>query len=299
MKKKAYFAAGCFWGVQYYFARRKGVTQTIVGYMGGRKDNPTYAEVKTGKTGHLETIEVEYDDVLVSYEDLVRFFFEIHDFEQTDGQGIDIGSQYLSVLFCQDTNEEVTARKVIAQLTQMGYHVATTVRKAQAFYPAENYHQYYHDRCGDSPICHVYKRIFNSHCGVLEIIDQSSKMGMTLPHKVFFNGQLLGIMQKKSFQIKDIPTGTYQLKIQSMIPFISAEGEIHIQEGENKVTFSDRERFWDILFTIDIVLVIIRAVLNLPDKYELIYRIVTDGYFAIWLIYEWLIRKKYFRIHQK
>ena len=94
---KAHFAAGCFWGVEYYFKRLNGVLKTTVGFMGGSVANPSYKLVKTGTTGHLETIEVEYDSSIVSYEDLVRYFFEIHDFEQTDGQGIDIDSPSLSV----------------------------------------------------------------------------------------------------------------------------------------------------------------------------------------------------------
>ena len=77
---KAYFSAGCFWGVEYYFKRLKGVTKTAVGFMGGELKNPSYKQVKTGLTGHLETIEVVYDPNVVSYEALVRYFFEIHDF---------------------------------------------------------------------------------------------------------------------------------------------------------------------------------------------------------------------------
>ena len=123
-------------------------------------------------------------------------------------------------------------------------------------------------------------------------------MGMTLPHKIFFNGQLLGIMQRKEIQVKDIPEGRYRLKIQSMIPFLFAEKEIEIKRGENTVTFSDREKFWDILFTIDLVLVVVKWFITLPDNINLIYNIVTNGYFAVWLIYEWVIRKRYFKIQQ-
>ena len=124
-------------------------------------------------------------------------------------------------------------------------------------------------------------------------------MGMTLPHKIYFNGQLLGIMQRKEIQVKEIPEGKYRLKIQSMIPLLYAEKEIQIKRGENAVTFSDREKFWDILFTIDLVLVIVKWFITLPDQINLIYNIVTNGYFAVWLIYEWVIRKRYFRITEK
>lgn len=121
---------------------------------------------------------------------------------------------------------------------------------------------------------------------------------MTLPHKIYFNGQLLGIMQRKEIHVKDIPEGKYLLKIQSMIPILYTEQEIRIQRGENTVTFRDREKFWDILFTIDLVAVIVKWFITLPDNINLIYNIVTNGYFAIWLIYEWMVRKRYFRIQQ-
>ncbi len=157
---KAYFSAGCFWGVEYYFKRLKGVTKTTVGFMGGEIENPSYKQVKTGTTGHLETIEVEYDPEMVSYEALVRYFFEIHNFEQADGQGIDIGSQYLSAIWFNDLAERDTAIKVFGELTQMGYHPATQIRQAMPFYPAEDYHQNYLDGRQETPECHVYTKIF-------------------------------------------------------------------------------------------------------------------------------------------
>lgn len=159
---KAYFAAGCFWGVEYYFKRLEGVSKTTVGFMGGSVANPSYKLVKTGTTGHLETIEVEYDSSTVSYENLVRYFFEIHDFEQNNGQGIDIGSQYLSAIFHASDEEKITAEKVIAELNGMGYQVATKIRKAETFYPAEDYHQNYLDLRNETPECHVYRRIFGA-----------------------------------------------------------------------------------------------------------------------------------------
>ena len=158
--EKAYFSAGCFWGVEYYFKRLKGVTKTAVGFMGGDMENPSYKQVKTGTTGHLETIEVEYDPEQVSYEALVRYFFEIHDFEQADGQGIDIGSQYLSAIWFNNTEERDTAIKVFSELMQMGYHPATQIRQALPFYTAEDYHQDYLDERGESPECHVWRKIF-------------------------------------------------------------------------------------------------------------------------------------------
>ena len=157
---KAYFSAGCFWGVEYYFKRLKGVTKTVVGFMGGELENPSYKQVKTGTTGHLETIEVEYDPDIVSYEALVRYFFEIHNFEQVDGQGIDIGTQYLSAIWFNDNTERDTAIKVFGELMQMGYSPVTQIRTVMSFYPAEDYHQDYLDQRGETPECHVYRRIF-------------------------------------------------------------------------------------------------------------------------------------------
>ena len=160
MMSTAYFSAGCFWGVEYYFKRLKGVNKTTVGFMGGSLQNPSYNEVKTGSTGHLETIRVDYDPELVPYEALVRYFFEIHDFEQTDGQGIDIGSQYLSAIWVANPEEQTVAMKIINELTKMGYKVATQVKSVMPFYTAENYHQDYLDQRQETPECHVYRKIF-------------------------------------------------------------------------------------------------------------------------------------------
>ena len=158
--KKAYFSAGCFWGVEYYFKRLKGVAKTVVGFMGGEMENPSYKQVKTGTTGHLETIEVEYDPEQVSYEALVRYFFEIHNFEQADGQGIDIGTQYLSAIWFNNNEERDTAIKVFGELMQMGYSPVTQIREARPFFLAEDYHQDYLDQRGETPECHVYTKIF-------------------------------------------------------------------------------------------------------------------------------------------
>ena len=157
---KAYFSAGCFWGVEYYFKRLKGVAKTVVGFMGGELENPSYKQVKTGTTGHLETIEVEYDPEVVSYEALVRYFFEIHNFEQVDGQGIDIGTQYLSAIWFNDNTERDTAIKVFGELMQMGYSPVTQIRTVMSFYPAEDYHQDYLDQRGETPECHVWRKVF-------------------------------------------------------------------------------------------------------------------------------------------
>ncbi|MDA3945659.1 MAG: peptide-methionine (S)-S-oxide reductase MsrA [Helicobacteraceae bacterium] len=159
--KKAYFAGGCFWGVEYYLEKLPGVDDVVSGFMGGHKKNPSYHEVSYTDTGHVETVEVTYDPKKISYETLAKSFFEIHDFTQTNGQGPDIGSQYLSVLFYSDMQEKVVAEKLVGILTKKGYKVATKIRKAETFYAAEEYHQDHYERNGRVPYCHSYKKVFD------------------------------------------------------------------------------------------------------------------------------------------
>ncbi|MEO0137329.1 MAG: peptide-methionine (S)-S-oxide reductase MsrA [candidate division WOR-3 bacterium] len=158
--KKAYFAGGCFWGVEYFFDKKEGVISAVSGYMGGSLENPTYQEVKTGTTGHYETVEVTYDPEKVSYEELAKLFFEIHDPTQPDGQGPDIGEQYKSVIFYNDEEEKQIAEKLIGILRSKGYKVVTKVLPVTKFYPAEDYHQDYYARKGTKPTCHFYKKRF-------------------------------------------------------------------------------------------------------------------------------------------
>ncbi len=158
--KKAYFASGCFWGTEYYFSKLKGVIETSVGYMGGHIKNPTYEDVCTKKSGHLETVEIVYDPTKISYDDLVKFFFETHDFSQENGQGPDIGPQYKSVIFYQSPTEKEVDEKYIKILKDKGYKVATTLQPTSKFWKAENYHQQYYDHKGSTPYCHSYKAIF-------------------------------------------------------------------------------------------------------------------------------------------
>lgn len=157
---KAYFASGCFWGTEYYFMKAKGVVHTTVGFMGGHVDNPTYEQVCQKDTGHLETTEVEYDSTKTSYEDLVKLFFETHDFTQTNGQGPDIGPQYLSCIFYSNDEEKSIAEKYIGILEQKGYKVATMLKPAPKFWKAEDYHQQYYEHKGTKPYCHKYTKIF-------------------------------------------------------------------------------------------------------------------------------------------
>ncbi len=156
----AIFAGGCFWGVDYQFQKIEGVTETSVGYIGGSKNNPLYKEVVTGTTGHAEALQITFDPQQVSYEKLVKFFFEIHDFTQINRQGPDIGEQYRSVIFYTDNEQKETAKSVIKILIDKDYKVATTLEKAGQFWDAEEYHQDYYNKTGGDPYCHIYKKIF-------------------------------------------------------------------------------------------------------------------------------------------
>ncbi len=151
---RAYFAGGCFWGVEYYLEKIDGVEEVSSGFMGGKVKDPTYRQVVRTDTGHLETVEVLYDPQKVSYETLVKTFFEIHDPTQADGQGPDIGSQYLSAVFVNNKEERAVVNKLIKILESKGFKIATQVLDKTPFYSAEEYHQDYYVRKGGTPYCH-------------------------------------------------------------------------------------------------------------------------------------------------
>jgi peptide methionine sulfoxide reductase msrA/msrB len=152
--EEAIFAGGCFWGVEYYFQKEKGVVKTEVGYIGGHKVNPTYREVCNHTTGHIEAMKVTFDPSKTSYETLAKLFFEIHDPTQTNGQGNDIGEQYLSMVFYKNQEQKEITEKLISILTQKGYKIATKLKEATHFWPAETYHQQYYEKNGGVPYCH-------------------------------------------------------------------------------------------------------------------------------------------------
>jgi len=158
--ERAYFAGGCFWGVEHLMEHTDGVLSTTVGYMGGHTSNPTYKDVCTGKTGHAETMEIEFDPSKTNYETLTKLFFEIHDPTQEGRQGPDVGDQYRSAIFYTDDSQKQIAEKLIQILKGKGYKVVTELAKADKFWPAEEYHQDYYDVTGKQPYCHAYQKRF-------------------------------------------------------------------------------------------------------------------------------------------
>ncbi|MCE3268274.1 MAG: msrA [Burkholderiales bacterium] len=158
--EEAILAAGCFWGVEYYLQKLPGVLKTQVGYSGGTKTNPTYKDICNGDTGHLEVIRIIYDPRQITYDDLLRNFFEIHDFTQTNGQGPDLGEQYLSAIFYFNEEQYETAKQVIHILSSKSYLVATSLKPAAPFWPAEDYHQDYYTVNKHKPYCHNWNRVF-------------------------------------------------------------------------------------------------------------------------------------------
>jgi len=156
----AILAGGCFWGMEYYMKRAKGVLITEVGYTGGAKDFPTYQEVCSGKTGHYEAIKVVFNPEEISFLEIVTLFFEIHDPTQWNHQGPDWGEQYRSAVFFRNEEQKKIAENLIRQLKEKGYLVVTEIKPVQSFWKAEDYHQDYYDQKGSIPYCHGYVKRF-------------------------------------------------------------------------------------------------------------------------------------------
>jgi peptide methionine sulfoxide reductase msrA/msrB len=155
---EAIFAAGCFWGVEYYFKKLPGVIKTEVGYIGGTLDNPHYEAICAGNTGHVEAIRVLYDPKKVSFEDVAKYFFEIHDPTDKTGQGPDKGPQYLSQIFYYTETQKNIALHLIEQLRGENLSVVTAVVPVSVFWPAEAYHQDYYAKTEKEPYCHRYTK---------------------------------------------------------------------------------------------------------------------------------------------
>jgi peptide-methionine (S)-S-oxide reductase len=147
MTEKAIFGAGCFWGVEAEFRKVEGVVEVASGYSGGHTENPTYGDVCSGATGHAEVIEVEYDPSKVSYKELLELFWKEHDPTQLNRQGLDVGTQYRSVIFFVTPEQETVAHasKEKAQ-ERFNKPIVTEIRPASEFYRAEEYHQRYFEK---------------------------------------------------------------------------------------------------------------------------------------------------------
>ncbi len=149
--EKATFAAGCFWGVEAEFRQIPGVVSTSVGYTGGHTENPTYKQVCTDRTGHAEAVEVVYDPSRVSYQQLLKVFWENHDPTTLNRQGPDIGSQYRSAVFYHTPEQQAAAEASKEELERSGRYrrsIVTQIVAAPGYYPAEDYHQQYLEKRG-------------------------------------------------------------------------------------------------------------------------------------------------------
>lgn len=144
--QKAVLGGGCFWCLDAVFRQVRGVTHVVSGYAGGARPNPSYEQICSGATGHAEVVEVTFDADVISFRDLLEIFFVIHDPTSLNRQGNDIGTQYRSVIFCQDDEQAGIAREVIGALEAQHVFanpVVTEIAGAAPFYPAEDYHQDY------------------------------------------------------------------------------------------------------------------------------------------------------------
>lgn len=149
--QKATFGAGCFWGVEAAFQKVKGVHSTKVGYMGGHLKNPTYEDVCTDKTGHVEVVHITFEPTKISYEQLLDVFWDIHDPTQLNRQGPDRGTQYRSVIFYHNQQQKKIAENSKRNKQKSGKFkkkIVTEIIPAQEFYPAEEYHQKYFEKQG-------------------------------------------------------------------------------------------------------------------------------------------------------
>lgn len=158
--EEAILAGGCFWGIEYFFQQLPGVVKTEVGFIGGETPQPTYEEVCYQNTGHYEAVRVVYDPNKTNYETITKYFFEIHDPTQANGQGGDIGAQYRSAIFYYDENQKQIALQLIEQLKLTGLAICTKILPVSPFQRAESYHQHYYQKNGQQPYCHRYIKRF-------------------------------------------------------------------------------------------------------------------------------------------
>jgi peptide methionine sulfoxide reductase msrA/msrB len=153
--EEAIFAAGCFWGVQFYFDQVPGVVETVVGYTGGHTQDPTYEEVCSHTTGHAEAVRITFDPEQVSYKTLVQQFFRMHDPTQTNRQGPDVGDEYRTAIFYTSNNQQAIAEQIKDSVqATTNKQIVTEITPAKTFYEAEAYHQKFSERTGIG-MCHI------------------------------------------------------------------------------------------------------------------------------------------------
>lgn len=159
-QETATLAGGCFWGVEELFRSLPGVIDTVVGYTGGTVENPTYNVVKTGRSGHAESLRITFDPSTISYEEILNYFFRLHDPTTANRQGNDMGSQYRSAIFYQDAKQKETAEKVKEKVERSGKwksKIVTEIVPFTKFYPAEEYHQDYLQKYPNGYTCHYLR----------------------------------------------------------------------------------------------------------------------------------------------
>ncbi|MFA5540626.1 MAG: peptide-methionine (S)-S-oxide reductase MsrA [Bacteroidales bacterium] len=158
--QQAIFAGGCFWGVEHLMQKKEGVIDAVSGYTGGDEEHPTYREVCLDMTNHIEAVRIRFNPNIISYRDLAKFFFEIHDPEQEDGQGPDHGEQYRSEIFYLNDEQRDIALELIEILKEKGFKPVTRVTKAKKFWEAEDYHQDYFIKNPNHIGCHFWTKRF-------------------------------------------------------------------------------------------------------------------------------------------
>lgn len=153
---KATFGGGCFWCTEIIFLHTEGVSSVLPGYMGGKRENPTYEQVCSGATGHVEVVQIEFDETKVSFQELLAIFFKTHDPTTLNRQGEDVGTQYRSVVFYHNEEQKAIAEGIIAGLESeqvFADPIVTAVEAAEVFWPAEDYHVNYFNRNPENPFC--------------------------------------------------------------------------------------------------------------------------------------------------
>ena len=161
--KQAVFGAGCFWGVEELFSRLDGVSDVVSGYTGGQLENPTYQDICTGRSGHAEVVRITFDVNVISFNDLLNYFWRLHDPTTLNAQGYDTGTQYRSVIFYLDEEQKEQAELSREQRNASGLHTApivTEISPEETFFPAEDYHQDYYQKKyqgQDGVICHFLR----------------------------------------------------------------------------------------------------------------------------------------------